>query len=347
MSAAEAKKARTALADEIARAQAELDARDAMLKERDEKLAEARSKQLELFKLQRELEDQKQELELSVQRRVHEETERLRTDVRRAADEDNRLKLAEKDKLVSDMARQIDELRRKAGQGSQQLQGEIFELTLEATLRQRFPHDLIEPVPKGVHGGDMVQHVRSAGGVDAGVILWELKQTKNWVKDWLPKLRADQRAAKADLAILVSDVLPKELETFGEHEGVWVTVTRTALPVAFALRQLLLDVAAARKASEGHESKMAMVYQYLTGPRFSQRVHALIESFKTMKLDLDKERRVLMKHWAKRDAQLERALAAAAGMYGDLQGIAGQSLQEIDGLDLQALEAPDLDDLDA
>jgi hypothetical protein len=339
LAATEAKKARAALADEIARAQAELAERDALLRERDEKLAEARSTQLELFKKQRELEDQRQELELSVQRRLQEESEKLRQDARRAADEDHRQKLAEKDKLVSDMQRQIEELRRKAEQGSQQLQGEVVELALEATLRTRFPHDEIEPVPKGEHGGDIVQRVRVATGQDAGAILWEAKRAKNWVKDWLPKLRADQRAAKADLAILVSDVLPKEIDGLGELDGVWVVSPRHAVPLVLALRQGLVDVWGARKAGEGIETKMTQVYQYLTGPRFSQRVHALVESFKTMREDLDKERRVLTKHWAKREAQLERALLASAGMYGDLQGIAGQGLAEIEGLDLKALEA--------
>jgi hypothetical protein len=347
LSAAEAKKARAALADEIARAQEELAERDALLRERDEKLAEARNKQLELFKLQRELEDQKQELELSVQRRLQEETEKLRSDARRAADEDHRQKLAEKDKLISDMQRQVEELRRKADEGSQQRKGEVFELELEATLRARFPVDAIEPVPKGEHGGDVLQRVRTAQGQPAGTILWELKRTRLWSKDWLPKLRADQRAAKAEIAILVSDALPKEIETFAEYEGVWVTSPATALPLALALRQLVLDVATARKTGEGLESKMELVYQYLTGPRFQQRVHALIESYQTMKDDLDKERRVLMKHWAKREAQLERALLASTGMYGDLQGIAGQSLREIEGLDLRALEAPDLSELDS
>jgi hypothetical protein len=339
LTAAEAKKARAALADEIARAQAELVERDRLLRERDEKLAEAHSAQLELFKKQRELEDQRQELELSVQRRLQEGREQLQKDARRAADEDHRLRLAEKDKLVADLQSKIGELQRKAEEGSQQLKGEVLELELEATLRARFPGDVIEAVPKGEHGGDLLQRVRSAGGAEAGTILWELKRTKSWQKDWLPKLRTDQRAAKAELAILVSDALPKELDTFGEIDGVWVTGQQTALPIAYALRQLVVDVAAARKAGEGLETKMELVYQYLTGPRFQQRVHALLESFRTMKDDLDKERRVLTKHWAKREAQLERALLASAGMYGDLQGIAGQSLGEIEGLDLIALES--------
>ena len=47
-----------------------------------------------------------------------------------------------------------------------------------------------------------------------------------------------------------------------------------------------------------------------------------------------------MKHWAKREEQTDRVLQATVGMYGDLQGIAGKTLQEIEGLELKALDGP-------
>jgi len=343
LAAAAEKRVRAALADELAQSRSELAARDALIGERDAKLAVARAKEMELLKMQRELETQRQELELSVQRRLQEESGKLRDEARRAADEDSRLSILAKDKIISDMQAQVEEMRRKSEQGSQQLQGEVFELQLEALLRQTFPTDAIEPVPKGEHGGDVVHRVRNGAGQVAGTLLWEMKNTKAWKADWLQKLRADQRAAKADLAILVSDVLPKGIQIFGEHEGVWITSTRTALPVALCLRQLLVEVAAARKTGEGLETKMDLVYQYLTGPRFKQRVNAVFESFRTMKADLDKERQVLTKHWAKRDAQLERGLAASVGMIGDMEGISGQSMHEIEGHEWKALDAPDED----
>ena len=194
-------------------------------------------------------------------------------------------------------------------------------------------------MPKGEYGGDVLQRVVSAGGQACGTILWESKRTKNWSDGWLVKLREDQRTAKAEIAVIVSQVLPKGVETFDLVDGVWVTHPRAALPVAIILRQTLLEVALARQASEGQQTKTEMVYQYLTGPRFRHRVEAIVEAFSTMQEDLDKERKAIMKQWAKREEQIERVMEATVGMYGDLQGIAGKSLQEIEGLELQARSA--------
>ena len=192
-------------------------------------------------------------------------------------------------------------------------------------------------MPKGEFGGDVLHRVVGAGGQSGGTILWEFKRTKNWSDGWLAKLRDDQRTAKAEIAVIVSQVLPKGVETFEMVEGVWVTHPRAALPVAMILRQSLLELALARQATEGQQTKTEMVYQYLTCPRFRQRVEAIVEAFSTMQEDLDKERKAIMKQWAKREEQIERVMGATVGMYGDLQGIAGKSLQEIEGLDLLQL----------
>ena len=238
------------------------------------------------------------------------------------------------------MQRQIEELKRKAEQGSQQLQGEVQELELEVLLSGKFPLDQIHPVPKGEHGGDVLQHVVGRFGQACGTILWEAKRTKHWSDGWLVKLREDQRQAKAELAVIVSQALPKEVDTFDLIDGVWLTHPRSALPVAMALRQSLMEVAAARQATEGQQTKMELVYDYLMGPRFRQRVQAIVEAFSTMQEDLDKERKVIMRQWAKREEQINRVMQATVGMYGDLQGIAGKTLQEIEGLELKALDAP-------
>ena len=156
------------------------------------------------------------------------------------------------------------------------------------------------------------------------------------------KLREDQRTAKAEVAVIVSQVLPKGLEAFDMVDGVWVTHPRALVPVATILRHTLLQVNMARQVSEGQQTKTEMVYQYLTGPRFRQRVEAIVEAFSTMQEDLDRERKVIMKQWAKREEQIERVMGATVGMYGDLQGIAGKSLQEIEGLELPALGNTDL-----
>jgi hypothetical protein len=235
------------------------------------------------------------------------------------------------------MHQKIEELKQKAEQGSQQLQGEVLELELENLLRAKFPFDTIEPVPKGEFGGDTLQRVVSPSGLMSGTILWESKRTKNWSNAWLVKLREDQRTAKAEISVLVSQALPEGVETFDVIDGVWVTHPRSILPVATILRHTLLQVSTARLVNEGQQTKAEMVYQYLTGPRFRQRVEAIVEAFTCMQEDLDKERKAIMKQWAKRDEQIERVMGATVGMYGDLQGIAGKSMQEIEGLDLNAL----------
>ncbi len=186
----------------------------------------------------------------------------------------------------------------------------------------------------------MLQRVVSQGGNVSGSIIWESKRTKNWSDGWLIKLREDQRTAKADIAVLVSQVLPKGVESFDVVDGVWVTTPRAALPVATALRHTLIQVNMARQISEGQQTKTEMVYEYLTGSRFRQRVEAIVEAFSSMQEDLDKERKVIMKQWAKREEQIERVIGETTGMYGDLQGIAGKSLQEIDCLEFQTLESP-------
>jgi hypothetical protein len=334
----ESKKAKLASAAELENKVRELGDLQEVLKARDEKLAEAQKAQVELIKKQRELDDAKRELDLTVEKRVQEGLDATRLKAKKEAEDEQRLKVMEKEQTIAAMQKQIEDLKRRAEQGSQQLQGEVQELELENLLRSKFPFDAIDPVPKGEYGGDVLHRVVGAGGQSGGTILWEFKRTKNWSDAWLVKLRDDQRTAKAEIAVIVSQILPKGVETFEMVEGVWVTHPRAALPVAMILRQSLLELALARQSSEGQQTKTEMVYQYLTGPRFRQRVEAIVEAFSTMQEDLDKERKAIMKQWAKREEQIERVMGATVGMYGDLQGIAGKSLQEIEGLDLMALE---------
>jgi hypothetical protein len=330
-----AKQANAAELDAKARELVEL---QEVLKSRNDKLAQAQQAQAELIKKQRELDDARRELELTVQQRVEDGLNDVRIKARREAEEGLKQKVLEKDQTIVSMQRTIEELKQKADQGSQQLQGEVQELELEALLRAKFPYDSIEPVPKGEFGGDIVQAVRSATGQPSGTILWETKRTRNWSDAWLVKLREDQRSAKAEICVLVSHVLPKGVETFHIVDGVWVAHPRCVVPVATILRSTLLQVSMARQVSEGQQSKTELVYEYLTGPRFRQRVEAIVEAFSSMQEDLDKERKVIMKQWAKREEQIERVMGGTIGMYGDLQGIAGKSLQEIEGLELRALE---------
>jgi hypothetical protein len=335
--AEESKKARLASAAELeARAQ-ELRELQEVLKGRDEKLAEAQKAQADILKKQRELDDARRELELTIEKRVQNGLTEVRSQAKREAEDGLRLKVMEKDQTIASMQQKIEELKQKAEQGSQQLQGEVQELELEQTLRAKFPYDTIEPIPKGEFGGDTLHRVGSPNGLMSGTILWETKRTKNWSNGWLAKLRDDQRTAKADLSVLVSQVLPDGIETFDVVDGVWVTHPRCVLPVATILRHTLLQVSSTRLVAEGQQTKAEMLYEYLTGPRFRQRVEAIVESFSCMQEDLDRERKAIMKQWAKRQEQIERVMGATVGMYGDMQGIAGKSLREIEGLELNAL----------
>ncbi len=340
IAADEARKAKQTLAVDLDQKSKEITELQDVLKQRDEKLKEAQKAQAELLRKQRELDDAKRELELTIEKRVQEGLTATRDKARKEAEEELKLKVAEKEQTIKSMQGQIDELKRKAEQGSQQLQGEVQELELEALLSAKFPADRIEPVPKGEHGGDVLHRVVGPLGQVCGTILWESKRTKNWSDGWLTKLRDDQRAAKAEIAIIVSQALPKEVETFDLRDGVWIAHPRVAIPVAVSIRQSLIDLAMARKASDGQQTKMQMVYQYLTGSRFRQRVQAIVEAFSSMQDDLAKEKKAITKQWAKREEQIDRVMQATVGMYGDLQGIAGKTLQEIEGLDVRALEGP-------
>ncbi|MCP4410381.1 MAG: DUF2130 domain-containing protein, partial [Gammaproteobacteria bacterium] len=294
----EARKAKLAVSTDLDEKTRELDDLQEVLKIRDEKLAEAQKAQAELIKKQRELDDAKREMDLTIEKSVQEGLIATREQAKKEVEEALNLKVAEKDQTIASMQKKIEELKHRAEQGSQQLQGEVQELELEDLLRSKFPFDTIEPVPKGEFGGDVVQRVNGANGQLSGTILWESKRTKSWSDTWLPKLRKDQRTAKAEIAVIISQALPKDVETFETIDGVWVTHPRTTLPVAAILRQSLIEVALARQANEGQQTKTEMVYQYLTGPRFRQRVEAIVEAFSTMQGDLDKERKAIMKQWA-------------------------------------------------
>jgi hypothetical protein len=345
--AEEAKKARLLLATDLEQKSKQLEDLQGVLKDRDSKLAEAQKAQVDLIRKQRELDDAKREIDLTVEKRVQESLGTVRDKAKLEAEEGLKLKVFEKEEQIASMQRQIEELRRKAEQGSQQLQGEAQELELESLLRTKFTRDTIEPVPKGEFGGDVLHRVIGPLGQLCGTILWESKRTKNWSDGWLPKLRDDQRAAKAEIALLVSQVLPKGVEAFDFIDGVWVTESRCAVPVAIALRQSLIELATARQAGEGQKTKMELVYQYLTGPRFRHRVEAIVEKFEDMQADLDKERKTMTRLWAKREEQIKGVIETTVGMYGDLQGIAGRTMQEIEGLETRLLESskPDSEEM--
>lgn len=337
----EFKKARLFMANDLELKTKEVSDLQEIINDRNNRLAEAQKAQVNLIKKQRELDDAKRELDLTVEKKVQESLGAVRDKAKLEAEEGLKLKVLEKEEQISSMQKQIEELRRRAEQGSQQLQGEVQELELESLLRSRFPRDNIEPVPKGEFGGDVIQKVIGPLNQHCGSILWEIKRTKHWSDSWLSKLRDDQRSAKAEVSLIVSNVLPKGIETFDLVDGVWVAETRYAIPVATILRQTLIELAMARQSREGQQTKMEMVYDYLTGPRFRHRVEAIVERFSEMQTDLDRERKATLRLWAKREEQIKGVIESTVGMYGDFQGIAGRALQEIEGLQIPLIESKD------
>jgi hypothetical protein len=299
----------------------------------DRKLTLARAAETGLLKKQQQLEDKERELERDLQKGIAAARAEERTKALAEVQSDLDLKVQDRDNKIAQLLTQIDSLKRKAEQSSQQAQGESLEVALDHQLRVQFPFDLIEPVAKGEFGGDVLQHVRDQSGQLCGKILWESKRTKAWSDSWLGKLKGDQRAAHADLAVIVSQTMPKDVIHFEHMEGIWVSSLACILPVANALRVSIIELASVRRSSEGQETKAQQIYTYLTGPRFKHRIECIAEKFTELRSDLDKERKWMNKQWAKRDGELLAVLEATSGMYGDLQGIAGQSLKDIDALE--------------
>jgi hypothetical protein len=330
----EGRRARALLDEELAARSREIAELKELADARKAKLAEAQKAHADVVRKERALEERERELALTIERRVQDEVVAARDQARREVDEEMKFKLTEKDLTLDAMKRQLEEMKRRMEQGSQQMQGELLELELEALLAAKFPYDAIVPVPKGEFGGDVVQRVCGPAGQECGTILWESKRTKNWSELWLPKLKKDQREAKAEVAILVSTALPKGVDGFELKDSVWVVHPRFALALGAVLRSSLVELAAQRVAGQGLATKTEQVYAYVTGPRFRQRVAAVVEAFMGMQDDLQAEKRAIQKQWAKRQAQLDRVLLATSGMWGDVEGMTGRSLPEIEGLAL-------------
>ncbi len=305
------------------------------LKEKNQKLKDAMEAELLIRKEKTKLEDEKRSFELDKQRQIDEERNKIRQQTLLEASDSHRLKDMEKEKMINDLKKALQDAQLKANQGSQQLQGEVQELDLEEYLIKAFPSDEINPVGKGVKGADVRQTVKTSLGTVCGVILWESKRTKAWVDDWATKLKDDLRASKANIPVIVTSVLPKTIKTgFGFYEGVWVTEPAYTQPLAEILRKNLIDVAREKHNSNDRGTKADMIYTYLTSDAFVQQIQSIIEVHQNMQNQVQKERAAFEKIWKEREAQAERILISTAGIYGSIQGVAGQSLPSVKGLDL-------------
>jgi hypothetical protein len=291
--------------------------------EKDERLIEFRNKELDLRKQKRAVEDKVRTIDLEVARKVDAERHKIRSE----RDEEHRLKDLEKDQKLLDALRVNEELRRKLQQGSQELQGRVLELELEKVLRVTFPIDEIEPVPNGVPGADIIERVMTRSGACGGILL-ESKNAKNWNEGWIAKLKDDQRRVKADVAVVISEVLPKGCENFEFRNGVWVSSPQCAVPLVCALRSQLIAVARTKMTAIGRNGKKELVYDYMC-VEFRRRVEANVEVIVEMQTALEQEHRVTQRHLARRAMQIQKLISNMSGMYGDVQGLIGSSLPTI------------------
>lgn len=274
--------------------------------------------------------------ELEAKKKLAEEEAKIREEVQKMADEKQRLNLAAKEKTITDLQKALDDAQRKAAQGSQQLQGEILELDLEEALARNFRDDDISPVAKGVNGADISHTVKSQSGIECGVILWEIKRTKNWTDGWIPKLKADLRSAKANVPVIISEVLPKQLESdMGHVDGVWVVKPKLAIILATLLRKSLLDVGRQKAIAANQGDSATALYNFVTSHEFSQQIENMVETYQDMTQQVTKERVAYEKLWALREKQARSLLMSTANIVGSMQGYVGQaSMPKIKGLEL-------------
>jgi hypothetical protein len=308
--------------------------------DQEEKLKQARQKELVFLQQEQELKNKEAELELSVQRQLKEEREKITGEVRRleeqksiARETEHLLRLKEKEKQLEDQKKLIEEMQRKAEQGSMQLQGEIQELALETLLQSAFPFDVVAPVGKGVRGADCTLTVRNQLGQECGKIIYESKRTKNFEADWVDKLKHDMRQQGAHLAVLVTRVMPKDMECFGEKNGVWICSFSEVRALSQVLRDGVIRIFQAARTQQNKGDKMQLLYDYLTSTEFSEQWKAIREGFSAMKTSIQRERDMMEKLWKAREKQLEKVLLNAAHIKGSMEGIAGQDSFNMDLMD--------------
>ncbi len=300
-------------------------------------LALAKAAELTLRKQRDDLESRANSLDLEVARKVDEQRREILEQAGKDADDRARFKLLEKDKTISDMAMKLEEAQRKATQGSQQMQGEVLELDFESTLRQFFPQDVVESVKTGSRGGDILQRVLGGMGRPVGTLFWEVKRAQTWGSDWAAKAKQDAAEVRAEVAIIVSETLPKGVNDFGPFEGVWITRQSHAVMLAVALRQGVVTTAEARQGAIGKETKSERLYAYMIGSEFRAVIEGIALPFRELHEELLAEKRSTLSRWRRQERRIERVLLSVAGFQGDLQGIVGREMPELPGFEADAV----------
>jgi hypothetical protein len=289
---------------------------------------------LELNKLLRQLRVEMDQKKLELEKKLVEDQEKIRNEEKKRVEDEYKFKILEKDKKLDDAMNMADEYKRKLEQGSQQLQGEVLELEIENMLKQEFRNDEILDVPKGIRGADVMQIVKNNYGKSCGTIIWESKRTKAWSDSWLTKLKEDQRDLKAEIAVIISQVLPSGIKKFGLLNGVWVCDFDSIIGLATALRITLVEVSSVKVSNENRQGKMEILYNYFSGIEFKQRLEAIVEAFNGMQENIETEKRWFAKKWAKEEKDTRKFFDNISGMYGDLSGMMGKALPDVRGLNM-------------
>ena len=296
----------------------------------EEKLRQSRQRELEFLRKEAEMKTREQELEILLQKKLSEERERIGEEIRKIEAQKNQVKeteyqlrLREMEKQLEDQKRLAEEMKRKAEQGSMQLQGETQELALEDKLRSAFPFDIISEVGKGVRGADCIQTVRNNFGQECGSIIYESKRTQNFSNDWIEKLKVDMRSQSAEIAVIVTNVMPKDMDCFGLRDGVWICSFSEVTALASVLRDGIIRVYNSARSQQNKGDKMNLLYDYLTSHEFAEQWSAIREGFMSMKISIQKERDAMERLWKAREKQLEKVLLNAAHVRGSIEGIAG------------------------
>lgn len=299
------------------------------LNEKSQKLREAQQKELELLQKEKVIREKEETLKLELEKQLLERQKEIEERAQKLERERSELKFKELEKKLADQVELAETMRRKAEQGSMQLQGEVLELALEEMLRMAFPFDTVEEVAKGTRGADCVQYVKNPMAQLCGKIIYESKRTKAFTQEWIEKLKLDMRAQQADIAVIVTEVLPRDMDTFGFKDGVWICRFSDVKPLAFLLRDSLVKIHGALVSQENKGDKMHMLYDYLTGNEFRQNIEAVVEGFVSLKDGITKERIQMEKIWKEREKQLEKVLLNTTHFYGSIKGIAGNAVGDI------------------
>lgn len=305
------------------------------LDEQKKKNDEFREQELKLREEKRRLEEKEKDIDLKLERKLDEEKKLLQEKILKEEEDKHHLKDLEKEKVITDLKKALEDAQRKASQGSQQTQGEAFELEFEEILKKEFPNDIISEVGKGIRGGDIIQEVVDSRGNNTGKILWELKNTKTWSESWVEKLKNDKRTITAEDAVLITEALPNDMKSSGAfRNGIWVTGRDSVIAIASVLRAKLIQLHYVKSAGKGKNEKMDILFTYLSGTEFKHRVEAILEAWTGMQDDIEKEKRYFANKWSRDDKHIRQVIDNTLGMRGDMEGIMGNALPEIKGLDL-------------